>query len=92
LWSLHQGSEWFFNRIVQLGQNSLLVYWVHIWFVYGGFSILPKQASSVSAATAGLVVIVAAMMMLAWARPWLEAQGRGFAVRVWGRLLPAGEY
>jgi uncharacterized membrane protein len=91
LWSLHQGSEWFFNRMVQLGQNSLLVYWVHIWFVYGGFSILPKRASSVTAATAGLAGIIAAMMLLAWARPWLEGQGKELAVRVRGKLLPAGE-
>ena len=91
LWSLHQGSEWLFNRMVQLGQNSLLVYWVHIWFVYGGFSILPRRASSVLAATAGLVTIISAMILLAWARPWLEEQGREFAGRVRGKLLPVGE-
>ncbi len=91
LWSLHQGSEWFFNRIVQLGQNSLLVYWVHIWFVYGGFSILPRRASSVPAATAGLVVIIAAMMLLAWARPRLEGQARELSQRVRGKVLPVGE-
>ena len=91
LLSLHRGSEWFFSRMVQLGQNSLLVYWVHIWFVYGGFSILPKQASSIPAATAGLATIIAAMMLLAWGQPWLEEQGREFVVRVRGKLLPVGE-
>lgn len=91
LWSLHQGSEWFFNRMVQLGQNSLLVYLVHIGFVYGGFSILPKRASGVPAATLGLVAIIAAMMLLAWARPWIEERARELAERVSGKLLPAGK-
>ena len=77
--------------MVQLGQNSLLVYWVHILFVYGGFSILSKRASSVPAASAGLVAIIAAMMLLAWARPWLEEQGREYAGQVREKLLPAGE-
>ena len=31
-----------FSPIIQLGQTSLLVYWVHIEFVYGRLSILPK--------------------------------------------------
>src|SRR5215467_12144228 len=35
-----------FSPIIQLGNTSLLVYWVHIEFVYGRFSILPKGQCS----------------------------------------------
>src|SRR6266566_3377106 len=38
-WGLAQKG---FSPIIQLGNTSLLVYWVHIEFVYGRFSILPK--------------------------------------------------
>jgi len=53
-----------FSPIIQLGQTSLLVYWVHIEFVYGRFSILPKGQCSVLKATAGLTAIVLAMLAL----------------------------
>ena len=32
-----------FSPLIQLGKTSLLVYWVHIEFVYGRFSILRKE-------------------------------------------------
>ena len=38
-----------FSPLIQLGQTSLLVYWVHIEFVYGRFSLLTKRAQSVPA-------------------------------------------
>ncbi len=44
---------------IQLGKTSLLVYWVHIEFVYGRFSILPKRQCSVGKASVGLLVILA---------------------------------
>jgi uncharacterized membrane protein len=53
-----------FSPIVQLGSTSLLVYWVHIAFVYGRFSILPKSESSWLVATLGLLVIFLAMLGL----------------------------
>ena len=37
-----------FSPLIQLGQTSLLVYWVHIEFVYGRFALLPKRAQSIS--------------------------------------------
>jgi uncharacterized membrane protein len=56
---------------IQLGKTSLLVYWVHIEFVYGRFSILPKRQCSVGKATAGLLVIFAAMLLLSlWRTNW----------------------
>ena len=57
-----------FSPLIQLGKTSLLVYWVHIQFVYGGLSILPKRQCSVAKTTLGLVVIILAMLALALVR------------------------
>jgi uncharacterized membrane protein len=57
-----------FSPIIQLGKTSLLVYWVHIEFVYGRFSILPKHRCSVLQATAGLCIIFLAMLVLSLLR------------------------
>ena len=51
-----------FSPITQLGTTSLLVYWVHIEFVYGRLSILPKGRCGIPLATFGLIVIFAAML------------------------------
>jgi uncharacterized membrane protein len=64
-WGLAQKG---FSPIIQLGNTSLLVYWVHIEFVYGRFSILPKGQCSALKATAGLIVIFLAMLGLSLAR------------------------
>jgi uncharacterized membrane protein len=64
-----------FSPLMQLGQASLLVYWVHLEFVYGRLSILPKRAEPVWVASLGLLVITAAMVALAtWRTRW---KGRG---------------
>jgi uncharacterized membrane protein len=57
-----------FSPVIQLGQTSLLVYWVHIEFVYGRFSILPKRGTSIPMATLGLLVIFLAMLVLSMIR------------------------
>jgi uncharacterized membrane protein len=57
-----------FSPIIQLGKTSLLVYWVHIEFVYGRFSILPKGKCSALKATAGLITIFLAMLLLSLVR------------------------
>jgi len=57
-----------FSPVIQLGQTSLLVYWVHMEFVYGRLSILPKGRCSIASATAGLVVIFFAMLALSIGR------------------------
>jgi len=54
-----------FSPLIELGKSSLLVYWVHIEFVYGGLSILPKHRMGIGAASLGLLVIFAAMTALA---------------------------
>jgi uncharacterized membrane protein len=57
-----------FSPMEQFGRTSLLVYWVHIEFVYGRLSILPKGRSRIAAATAGMCVILLAMLGLSVAR------------------------
>jgi uncharacterized membrane protein len=56
-------AKWF-SPLEQLGQTSLLVYWVHIEFVYGRFSILRKGVQTIPSASMGLAVIFAAMLLL----------------------------
>src|SRR4029077_18180893 len=66
-----------FSPIIQLGQTSLLVYWVHMEFVYGRLSILPKGRNSVGVATAGLVIIFVAMLVLSiWRTRWKKRTAR----------------
>jgi uncharacterized membrane protein len=57
-----------FSPIIQLGKTSLLVYWVHIEFVYGRLSILPKHKCSVLQASIGLLIIFLAMLGLSLLR------------------------
>ncbi len=63
-----------FSPILQLGTTSLLVYWVHIQFVYGRFSILPKKGAGAGLATAGLASIF--VMMLALSVAWTKYKKR----------------
>lgn len=67
-WCRWGAANWGFSPLIQLGKTSLLVYWVHIIFVYGRFSILPKHAMGVGAASLGLLVIFVAMVLLSLAR------------------------
>ncbi len=53
-WCRWGAGQWGFSPIIALGQNSLVVYWVHIEFVYGRFSILTKRAQSIPMASLGL--------------------------------------
>jgi fucose 4-O-acetylase-like acetyltransferase len=61
-----------FSPLIQLGQTSLLVYWVHIEFVYGRFSLLPKRAESILGATRGLVEIFVFMLILSLIRTRID--------------------
>jgi len=73
-WGLAQKG---FSPIIQLGKTSLLVYWVHIEFVYGRFSILPKGKCSALKATAGLLTIFLAMLVLSFLRTsWKKRTAR----------------
>jgi uncharacterized membrane protein len=72
-----------FSPIIQLGQTSLLVYWVHIEFVYGRLSILPKGNCGIALATLGLVIIFAAMLGLSiWRTRWKKKPVRQTAPAV----------
>src|SRR5690242_9413910 len=64
-WGLGQ---WGFSPLVQLGQTSLLVYWVHIEFVYGRFSFLSKRVQTIAGASWGLLIIFLAMLGLSIAK------------------------
>ena len=68
LWCARGWGQRGFSPLVQLGQTSLLVYWVHIEFVYGKFSFVPKRVSSAATATLGLCAIFAAMLLLSIGR------------------------
>jgi uncharacterized membrane protein len=68
VWCLWVATQIPFSPLIQLGQTSLLVYWVHIEFVYGRFSILRKEQQSIPMATLGFVIITAAMVLLSIAR------------------------
>jgi uncharacterized membrane protein len=61
-----------FSPLIQLGQTSLLVYWVHIEFVYGRFSLLPKRAESILGATRGLLEICLFMLILSLLRTRID--------------------
>jgi uncharacterized membrane protein len=74
-----------FSPLIQLGNTSLLVYWVHIELVYGRFSILPKHQSTLGKATLGLIVIFLAMLALSLWRT--EAKGK--TVRALPPQLPS---
>jgi uncharacterized membrane protein len=67
-WCRWGAAQWGFSPVIQLGQASLLVYWVHIEFVYGRVSILPKHAMSIGGASVGLLAITLAMLALAYIR------------------------
>ena len=56
---------WSFSPLIQLGQASLLVYWVHIEFVYGRFSLFPKRSVGIATASRGLLEICLFMLILA---------------------------
>jgi len=72
---------WSFSPLIQLGQASLLVYWVHIEFVYGRFSILPKRANGIVTATRGLAEICLAMVILAMLRTRVDWKALGLSLR-----------
>jgi uncharacterized membrane protein len=82
-WCRWGAGQWGFSPLIQLGQASLLVYWVHIEFVYGRVSILPKHAQSIRIASLGLLTIFLAMLLLAFLRTRMK--GRGAEMLAWFR-------
>ena len=82
-WCRWGAGQWGFSPLMQMGQTSLLVYWVHIEFVYGRLSILGKGAQTIPGATLGLLIIFAAMVLLSLART--KSKGRGAELVAWLR-------
>jgi uncharacterized membrane protein len=78
------------SPVIQLGQTSLLVYWVHIEFVYGRLSILPKGQCSIAKATLGLAAIFAAMLALSILRTRWKGGGRVLTDHVRMKVTPGG--
>jgi uncharacterized membrane protein len=81
LWCRWGPGQWSFSPLIQLGQTSLLVYWVHIEFVYGRLSILPKRAVDIRTASFGLLAIFLSMLLLSVLRTKLK--GRGAEISAW---------
>jgi uncharacterized membrane protein len=82
-WCRWGAGGWGFSPLIQLGQASLLVYWVHLELVYGRLSILPKHNQSIRTASLGLLTIFLAMLILAFLRTRLK--GRGAEMLAWLR-------
>ena len=78
-----------FSPLIQLGQTSLLVYWVHIEFVYGRFSLLEKRAQSISGATRGLLEIFIFMLVLSLLRTRIDWKKLIDWKKRTGRVQPA---
>jgi len=73
-WCRWGAGQWGFSPLIQLGQTSLLVYWVHLEFVYGRLSILPKHLVDIRTASFGLLAIFLAMLLLSILR--MKQNGR----------------
>jgi uncharacterized membrane protein len=82
-WCRWGAGQWAFSPLIQLGRTSLLVYWVHIEFVYGRLSILPKHRVDIRTASLGLLTIFLAMLLLSVLRTGLN--GRGTDLLAWMR-------
>ncbi|MGB7585722.1 MAG: hypothetical protein WBM11_12815, partial [Terriglobales bacterium] len=83
VWCRWGAGQWGFSPFIQMGQTSLLVYWVHIEFVYGRFSILPKRAQDIRSASLGLLAIFLSMLLLSLLRT--KWKGRHLELRSWLR-------
>jgi uncharacterized membrane protein len=90
-WGLGQKG---FSPLIQLGNTSLLVYWVHIELVYGKFAILPHRSQGIAGASTGLLIIFLLMLALSLVRTaWKSHADRVLllAQAVWGRApRPSG--
>jgi uncharacterized membrane protein len=79
-----------FSPLIQLGQTSLLVYWVHIEFVYGRFSLLPKRAENIPTATRGFIEITFLMLILSLIRTridWKKIDWENLRITDWKKIF-----
>jgi len=85
-WGLGQRG---FTPFVQLGQTSLLVYWVHTELVYGRLSLLKKGSQSAWMCTIGFLLICVLMLALSIARTRTKSELTQIWKRLWGSGLVA---
>ena len=78
-WCRWAPAPWGFSPVVELGKQSLLVYWVSIELTYGGLSIVRKHAQTIPSATVALLALTAGMIILAAIRN----RARGRPLREW---------
>jgi uncharacterized membrane protein len=67
-WCRWGAGQWGFSPLIEMGKCSLLVYWVHMEFVYGGLSIVHRHRTGVATASLGLLAIFLGMTALATIR------------------------
>lgn len=67
------------KALVLMGRHSLLVYWVHIEFVYGRLHVLPRRGMGIAGASLGLLGITLAMLLLAYLRAKWPFSFTGFS-------------
>ena len=87
-WCRWGAGQWGFSPFIEMGKTSLLVYWVHIEFVYGAFSILKKQQQSIPMATFGLAVIFISMVVLASVRNRMKGKKQAIIALLDGPAQP----
>ncbi len=87
-WCRWGAGQWGFRPLIQMGQASLLVYWIHVEFVYGRFSILTKHGQSIASASLGLLIIFVAMSVLAAARVHTKGHGSEIMEKLRRKLRP----
>lgn len=75
-----------FSPLIEMGQASLLVYWVHIEFVYGALKLFKSRSQTIGWASAGLALIFVSMVLLAVIRN--RTRGRGGDIFEWFRRTP----
>jgi uncharacterized membrane protein len=88
-WCRWGAGQWGFSPMIELGRQSLAVYWVHIEFVYGRFSILTKSGRGIFGATVGLLIIFIAMTALATILNRTKGRGLG-SPAIWRRPVRVG--
>ncbi len=85
VWCRRRPAWFHFSPALELGKQSLLVYWVSVELAYGGLSIMKKGSQSIAAATAGVIVVTLAMIALAAFRN----RTKGKPIRQWVRWRSA---
>jgi uncharacterized membrane protein len=74
-WCEWGAGQWGASPLVELGQTSLLVYWVHMEFVYGRLSLLTKKSMDTRSATLGFLAISLSMLLLSRLRTAWKHRG-----------------